>query len=1160
MEFDAVLAQVLDLLQRDGRVSYRALKLRFHLNDEYIEALKDEIIEVKRQAIDRDGRVLVWIGDPGTAPEPGAAPPAPVHVAAEDRPRQLPTAQAGPTPQAASLAVGGSTAAAERRQLTVMFCDLADSTSLARQLDPEDYREVIRAYQAACAEVIQRFDGYIAQYLGDGLLVYYGYPQAHEDDAQRAIRTGLGIIEAIGMLNTRLEHEWSVRLTVRVGIHTGLVVVGEMGSGDRRERLALGETPNIAAKLQGLAAPETVVISALTYRLTQGYFVCQDLGPHTIRPNTAPLYVYRVIEEREAQSRWDIAVQAGLTPMVGRQEEISLLRRRWEQSKAGSGQVVLLRGESGIGKSRLVEALRAQVQSEGYRWLTFRCSPYHTHSAFYPVIDALERLLPWSRDMSPEAKFAHLEQALQRYRSPLQEAVPLFAALLSLPLPAERYHPLSLSLQRQKQRTQEMLVAYLLEETRRRPVLVVWEDLHWADPSTLELLSLVINQAPMAPMLIMMTFRPELRPPEVAHSHLTQITLGRLGRHQVEQIVAHLTHGKTLPAEILEQVIAKTDGVPLFVEELIKMVLESGLVHEAEDHYVLTGQLPPLAIPATLQDSLMARLDRLGTARQVAQLGATLGREFTYEVIQAVAPLDEVVLQHELAQLVAAELVYQRGLPPQARYLFKHPLIQETAYQSLLKSTRQRYHQRIAQVLGEQFPEIVKMQPELLAHHYTEAGLPDQAVSYWLQAGQLAIERSANLEAISHLTKGLEVLKTLPDTPERAQHELSLQLALGSPLGIIKGYTAAEVEHVYTRAQELCQQVGESPQLFSALMGLWRFSLNRPRLRTARELGEQCFSLAQHLEDSVRLQEAHAMLGSTLLYLGEPVSALAHLEQGIALYDPQRYRSLTFSRGLDPGVVCLSRAAWALWLLGYPDQALTRVQAALTLAEESSHAYSLAFALHYAAMLHLYRREAHVAQERAEAAIALSRERGIAQWLTGGMFMRGWALAEQGAVEEGIVQLQQAQAAWQALGTGLGQAHLAVRLAEAYGKGGQAEVGLQVLAQALETVHSNAEHYYEAELYRVKGELLLRQAVSGEMVRMVSTEAEACFQQALDIARRQRATSLQLRALLSLSRLWQQQGQPAAAHRMLAETYGWFTEGFDTRDLQEAKALLEALA
>ncbi len=732
-EFDAILARVLSLLQQEGRVSYRALKLRFNLNDDYIAALKDEIIEVKQQAIDRNGTVLVWTGGPSPMTSPG---------------------------------MGGGTPAAERRQLTVMFCDLVDSTSLSRRLDPEDFREVIRAYQATCAEVIQRFDGYIAQYLGDGLLVYYGYPHAHEDDPQRAIHTGLNIIEAMGTLNARLEQERGVWLAVRVGIHTGLVVVGEMGSGDRHEWLALGETPNVAAKLQALAAPETVVISVATYRLTQDYFVCQDLGPHTFRLNTAPLHVHRVIAAREAQSRWDIVVRAGLPPMVGREEEIGLLLRRWKQSKTGLGQVVLLRGEPGIGKSRLVEALREQVRSEGHTWLTFRCSPYHTHSAFYAVINTLQRLLQWHRDASPMAQFEQLERALQRYRMPLPEMVPFFAALLSIPLPAERYPALSLSPQRQKQRTQEALMACLLEEAERRPVLVVLEDLHWADPSTLELLGLLLNQTPMARILTLLTFRPDYHPPQVTHSHLTQITLSRLGRHQVEQIVTHLTHGKALPAEVLEQVIAKTDGVPLFVEELIKMVLESGLVDETEDRYVLRGQLPPLAIPATLQDSLMARLDRLGTAREVAQLGATVGREFTYEVIQAVAPLDEATLQHELTQLVAAELLYQRGLPPQARYLFKHTLIQETAYQSLLRSTRQRYHQRIAQVLAAQFPETVEMQPELLARHYTEAGLYAQALPYWQHAGQRASERSANLEAISHLTKGLEVLKMLPDTPE----------------------------------------------------------------------------------------------------------------------------------------------------------------------------------------------------------------------------------------------------------------------------------------------------------------------------------------------------------------------------------------------------------
>ena len=1161
MEFDAVLAQVLYLLQQEGSVSYRALKLRFQLNDEYIEALKDEIIEVKRQAIDRDGRVLVWTGDSSTAPAPGAEAPVAAPATSQARTSQepRPTAQESLTPQAAFPMVGGSTPAAERRQLTVMFCDLVDSTSLSRRLDPEDYREVIRAYQAACTEVIQRFDGHIAQYLGDGLLVYYGYPQAHEDDAQRAIRTGLGIVEATGMLNTRLEHEWGIRLTVRVGIHTGLVVVGEMGSGGRHERLALGETPNVAAKLQGLAAPETVVISALTYRLTQDYFVCEDGGPHTIRPNTAPLYVYRVIEEREVQSRWDIAVQAGLTPLVGRQEEISLLRQRWEQSKAGLGQVVLLRGEPGIGKSRLVEALREQVRSEGYGCLTFRCSPYHTHSAFYPAIDALERLLHWHRDMAPETKFTQLEQALQRYRMPLQETVPLLAALLSLPLPAERYASLSLSPQRQRQQTQEVLVACLLEEAQRRPVVAVWEDLHWADPSTLELLSLVMNQAPQAPMVILLTFRPELRPQEVAHSHLTQITLGRLGRQQVEQIVAHLTHGKTLPGEVLEQVIAKTDGVPLFVEELIKMVLEAGLMHEAEDQYVLTGQLPPLAIPATLQDSLMARLDRLGTARQVAQLGATLGREFAYEVIQAVAPLDEGVLQHELAQLVAAELVYQHGLPPQAHYLFKHTLIQETAYQSLLKSTRQHYHQRIAQVLEEQFPEIVQTQSELLAHHYTEAGLHDQAVPYWQRAGQRAIERSANLEAISHLTKGLEILKMLPATPERVQQELTLWLSLGTPLLMIKGHTAPEAEQAYIRAQELAERLGDSPQRFSVILGLWRVCLNQARLQTAHELAQQCFTLAQRMPNPALLQEAHVMLGATLFYLGEFVSARANLEPGITLYKAHRSPSLAFSRVLDPGVVCLATVAWTLWTLGYPDQALTRSHEALELAQQLSHPYSLGFALHFAAEIHQYRREISLVQKLAEAAIALAREHGFMRYLGGGMSWRGWALAEQGRAEEGIEQLHQGLTTWRTMGGALGLPYILARLAEAQGKGGQVEAGLRALDEAFVIVQQYGECHYQAELHRLKGELLLRRSAESRAASLPAPEVEACFGQALATARYQHAKSLELRAAMSLGRLWQTQGKHAEARRLLAESYGWFTEGFDTPDLQEAKALLDVL-
>jgi class 3 adenylate cyclase len=751
------LDHVVALLQRRGRVTYNALKLQFHLDDEQLAVLKEELLYAHPQVVDDAGRGLRWTDDSAAAQ--AHTPPVPQQ-------ELQPSSQADYPPQDTSPRITPRPQEAERRQLTVLFCDLADSTRLAGQLDPEDLREVVLAYQGTCVEVLQRFDGHVAQYLGDGLLVYFGYPQAHEDDAQRAVRTGLGILDAMGAQNTRLEQPQGVRLAVRIGIHTGPVVVGTMGSGGRHEQLALGETPNLAARLQSLAAPDTVAISATTHRLVQGYFRCDDLGSPSLKGVEAPMRVYRVVEESAAQSRLDVAGASGLTPLVGREHEVGLLRERWAQSRDGLGQVVLLSGEAGIGKSRLVRVLTERVADEGALWLTLRCSPYHTNSAFYPVIEHLQRLLQWHRNETPEARLATLEQALQTVGLPLAEVIPLLAALLSLPVP-EHYLPLVLSPQRQKQKTLEALVAWLLAETARQPVLAVWEDLHWADPSTLELLELLLDHVPTARLLLVLTSRPEFRPSWAPRSYVTQLTLTRLSRHQSEEMVVRVTGGKPVPAEVLAQVVAKTDGIPLFVEELVKTILEAGLVQEDAGRYVLTGPLPPLAIPATLQDALMARLDRLAVVKEMAQLGAVLGREFAYELLQAVAPLDEATLQQALARLVEAELLYQRGLPPQATYVFKHALIQDAAYQSLLKSTRQQFHQRIAQVLAQRFPETVETQPELLAHHYTEAGLIAQALPYWQQAGQHALGRSAYVEALSHLHKGLEVLRVLPDTMER---------------------------------------------------------------------------------------------------------------------------------------------------------------------------------------------------------------------------------------------------------------------------------------------------------------------------------------------------------------------------------------------------------
>src|SRR5438128_5164173 len=579
----------------------------------------------------------------------------------------------------ATRALGGPQAAlripaeAERRQLTVMFCDLVGSTALSGKLDPEDMREMLRAYQQACAEVINRFEGHIAQYLGDGLLVYFGYPSAHEDDAPRAVRAALGIADAMERLNVRLRRERDARLEVRVGIHTGLVVVGEIGSGAGHEQLALGETPNLAARLQAIAEPDTVVISAATHRLIERWFACRDLGLHTAKGVSMPLQVYRVLNEKEAVPRGFETASTGLTALVGREQEVGLLLERWEQVKDGFGQVALLSGEAGIGKSRLLRELRERVANEPHiRW-ECRCSPYHQESSLYPVIELFQRALEFARDDRPEDKLRKIEDGLRRYGLSDPEAVSLWAALLSVPLPTTS-PPLNLTPQRQKQKTLEAVLGLLVTLATHQPVLVLIEDLHWVDPSTLELLNLLVEQAPTVRVFVLLTFRPDFRPPWAPRAHVASLTLNRLTRRQTELMVGRAAGGKGLPMEVVREVVAKTDGVPLFVEELTKMVLESGLLREHDGRYELTGALPSLAIPSTLQDSLMARLDRLATVKEVAQIGAALGRTFHYELLRAVASMDDAPLQRALAKLEESDLLHRRGVPPDATYVFKHAL------------------------------------------------------------------------------------------------------------------------------------------------------------------------------------------------------------------------------------------------------------------------------------------------------------------------------------------------------------------------------------------------------------------------------------------------------------------------------------------------------
>src|SRR5271167_703284 len=741
----------------------------------------------------------------------GAAAPAPA-------PTATPASAPPPAPAPAQ---------AERRQLTVMFCDLVGSTALSAGMDPEDLRDVIASYQNRCSAVIRRYDGFVAKYMGDGILVYFGYPRAHEDEAERSVRVGLDIVDAMAELNAAVPRPPGVELAVRIGIATGPVIVGDqIGEGTASETAVVGETPNLAARLQALAQPNQIVVSAATRAMLGDHFDLEDLGASDLRGFAEPVPVWRVLSARDVESRFAATRTGSSAPLVGRQEEMGLLLRAWESSCQGRGQVVLIQGEAGVGKSRLVEGLR-EAAGKDHIWVAIRCSPFHTASAFHPIIEHLKRVFGWQPEDTAQQHLAKLEAGLGGFTTlPLAESVRLFADLMSVPLPEDRYPRLAMTAQQQRDATLDAIVAWLIELAEGTPVLMAWEDLHWADPTTLETLGMLIEQVPTAALLVVATYRPELTPPWPQRSHMTPITLNRLERPEVETMVGHLAGGRSLPGEVVDHIVAKADGVPLYVEELTKAILGSGVLEARGDIYVLTGALAQLHIPETLQDSLMARLDRAPQLREVAQLGSVLGREFSYDMISALTGLEEEMLQSGLGQLVVDELLYQRGRPPRSRYLFKHALIQDAAYQSLLKRTRQQYHERAAKLLEDRFPEVASTQPELVAHHYTEASCPAQAIAYWLRAGAAAARQSANAEAIDQFRRGLALAEALSDTRERAERELDLQMALGPALYATKLYNHPDIRRTYVRAWELCQQLGDDPRGFTALRGLFLHHLH----------------------------------------------------------------------------------------------------------------------------------------------------------------------------------------------------------------------------------------------------------------------------------------------------------------------------------------------
>jgi class 3 adenylate cyclase/predicted ATPase len=1031
---------------------------------------------------------------------------------------------------------------ADRRQLTVLFCDLIGSTALSDKLDPEDMRELLREYQGLCAEAVARYHGHIAQYLGDGLLVYFGYPLAHEDDAVRAVHAGLEIVRVIQRRGGHQMRTEGHRLAVRVGIHTGPVVAGRVGFGESSENLAIGKTPNLAARLQNLAEPDTVLLSDTTYQLVRGFFRCQSLGERSLKGISVPIEVYQVEAPSGARSRFEVVLSQGLAPAVGRQRELAELLAGFARSCRGQCQVALVAGEAGIGKSRLLQLLVEKVASDQPRWLICRCSPFHQHSAFNPVIELGQQVLGLRSELSPAKNAGRLARRLEILGFGDPESVSLLAALLSLPL-GKGYRPLDLGPRRQKEKTLDLLVAVFAKMTEIEPVVLAVEDLHWIDASTLELLDRLVRRPPAARLFVLGTHRPSFTHSWTPAEHVTEVTLQPLGNEDVASIVREIAANRPLPGEVLDQIVRRTDGVPLFVEELTKAILESDL------------PLSRLAIPATLEDSLRARLDRLGSAKWTGQIAAVAGRTFSYGLLRLVSPHPEEELQRDLSALVAAELLYQKDEPPDATYTFKHALIQEAAYNSILRTARRQIHGRIAEALTQSSPEIVATRPELLAHHYSEAGLPEPAARQWLRAGTLATDHSAEVEAVAHLHRGLTLLEQIPESPERLRLELELQSTLGRAWSIRHGFAAPEVEQAYRRALELCSALGDIPQVFSVLLGLWSFSITRADMATAKDIAGRLLSQAESMRHPPALLAAHFALGLTYFFLGDFATSREHLEESIAL-DALSPRAPASAARVDPGVMARCYAGLTAWSQGHSDQGLAHVAAALDLAGRLDHAYSRTEAHFFAAWMHRLRGEIAACRDHAGTAVQLCDERGFGFWRDPSMIMlcaaRAVESAAEPAGEDGCGELLRALASYRAGGSRVAETHyLSLLIQELHQRGRNAEAG-ELLADAFRSVESTGEVHWLAELHRLRGELALACPEPGRQ------EAEASFEEALAVARRQGAASLELRAAISQARLRIGQGRRAEALESLAAVYARFTEGFSTADLAAARQLLDA--
>jgi class 3 adenylate cyclase/tetratricopeptide (TPR) repeat protein len=1153
MTFDEILEQAIDMLQRRGRVSYGALKRQFALDNEYLADLKSELIEVLAVAADKDGKMLVWNGEGASA------------SASMNNPRQ-PQSPANYTPphlaeriraEQAALEAQGS-AAGERKTITALFADIQDSTALIEDLDPEAARHLIDPALQLMMDAVHRYEGFVVQPTGDGIFALFGAPLAHEDHPQRALYAALLMQAESKRYAEQLRRDQGLNLQIRVGVNTGEVVLRSIRKDDlHTDYTPVGHSIHLAARMESLASGGAVVVSEGTYKLIEGYFECKALGAAKVKGVTEPIPIYEVLGVGPLRTRLQVAASRGLSRFVGRHNELEQLQRAWEQVQAGHGQIVGVTGEPGLGKSRLFYEFKLLSHS-GCLVLEAYSVSYGKASPYLPVIELLKsyfQLQPQDDERTRREKVGGKVLMLDRR---LEETLPYLFALLGIDDPTSALQHMDPQIRRQ--RTFDALKQLLLRESLNQPLTLIFEDLHWIDAETQGFLDTLSESVPSARLLLLVNYRPEYRHEWGQKTYYTQVRLAPLSKEEADELLTVLLGTAPSLTAVKRLILEKTEGTPFFMEEVVQTLAEEGVLGGEPGNYHVEQAATALHISPTVQGVLASRIDRLAPPEKaLLQQLAVIGREFPLGLVRQVVPQPEDELYQLLSVLQRKEFLYEQPAFPEVEYLFKHALTQEVAYNSLLLERRKALHEQVGQAIEEVYRGHLDEHYSELAHHYSRSDNTQKAIEYLYLAGQQAVQGSAYEQAAIHLTAALRLLDTLPDTPERAAQELRVQLTLGPALKITKGYGSVEVEQVYIRARALCQEVGETPQLFLVLWGLSAFYRNRGDLRTSHEVATQCLTLAERVQSPVFLCGAHLTLGLTLFILGELSAAQRHFEQAVAPYDPHQYESHAFLYEQDPRVTSLSALALGLYALGYPAQALAKSHEALARAREQPRPRGLAFAEVMAARFHQLRQDVGLTQQWAEAALSLSTEHGFRFYGVQGSILRGWALAEQGQTEEGIAQICHGLAAYDA-GTETFRVENLALLAAAYGKAGQAEEGLAALAEALTVADKTGERFYEAELYRIKGELTLAQSSVQRLASSVQKEAEEYFLKAIEIARRQQAKSLELRAVMSLSRLWQKQGKKAEARQMLAEIYGWFTEGFDTKDLQQAKALLEELS